>query len=136
MKKTIRKIKAYIKLQKTKRLFRKEKVKDWQEYYTKYDTLFDKESALVNKKYEKYACKVILTPDFKQWQAAVLWCHYNCKSKYRYDIFSVVKQSKINDTNYLEDEYVVVPVGGLHPEILVIAFTDERDYAWFSLKWL
>jgi hypothetical protein len=134
VKKVLRKLKALCKLVRTKFILKKEKVPNWFEYYRKKDPLFDRQSILISQKYELYPYKVILTPKFKEWQEAITWCYYNCNSKFRSDIFPVHRQYRLDKDKKLFEEFLVNYAA--HEEILIVAFTDEKDYVWFSLKWL
>jgi YHS domain-containing protein len=54
------------------------------------------------------------------------WCKENCKDKFRIDPLRVIKDS-------YTDEWEINEIGG--GDYYFIAFKDEQDMMWFTLRW-
>ena len=52
------------------------------------------------------------------------WCKDNTKHKFRIDGLRLFK---------IQNEWHINEIGG--EDMMVFAFKDERDYAWFMLRW-
>jgi hypothetical protein len=61
------------------------------------------------------------------------WCRDNCQGHWRDDILRVYKQTAISWDSTTEEEWHINDIGGA--DALFVAFTDERDYMLFLLKW-
>lgn len=53
------------------------------------------------------------------------WLNENCKGEFRSDVFRV---------SWHNNDWIMNELGG--GDYVFFAFTDQRDAAWFSLKWL
>lgn len=132
--KTLRKIKAYIKLRRDRHFLSKNGCSTWIAYVRKNDPRINRYAEKINDFYHGYTYLAIFKDTnpfskYNDWWIGYAemraWCDKNCKGHWREDFHRVLKN--------WEDEYVLNDIGGW--DILFIAFENEQDYTWFRLRW-
>lgn len=142
LKKIRRKIDAYFKVRRARKILKKHGCDTWAQYYKKYDPGVNVYANTVKELYHGYKYLVIfeqssdLMFDNKSWNqglATILdWCEEKCKSRWRHDFLRVYTQHGIDVNGDAHLEYFI---NDLANDALFFAFTDEKDYAWFMLRW-
>ena len=140
----LRRIQARYKLYVTRKLFKKERVTTWERYFRKNDILIDRRANDIGTFYKLYPHIAIfestsIFTNCNDWQIgfdeAKVWCRNNCKGIWRWDFHRVITQERIHpDTKVLYEYKSFNEIGGT--DVLSFAFTNEKDYIWFKLKWL
>ena len=139
MNKVSRKIKAFFKLKLKQYILKKHRCSTWREYYLRNDPRLNIYADRISEWYNDYKYVTAFEHSnvdpwirFGSWLEGLTeirdWCDKNCKGRWREDIHRVYKNSQGN----AEPEFVLNEMAS---DVLFFAFTDEKDYIWFKLKW-
>jgi hypothetical protein len=144
--KILRRIKAYLRLKKSRNFLKKHRCLSYKQYKLQYDNDVIKYATLVSHFYHgyPYTCYFEKVPDgelLMPWLEKMDdWCHKNCSDKVRHDIHRVIREkglihNEYDDTMLWSDieDFSMNDVGGT--DLLFYAFKNERDLAWFKLRW-
>lgn len=132
----IRKIRARIKLFKDRRFLAKHNCPTWIAYYRKNDPRINRYANTIADFYFGYkylaifeSSKPFISEGNGSWwdgyQKMAKWCDENCKGHYREDINRVFRSHS--------GDWVINEIGG--GDVLFVAFDNEQDYTWFTLRW-
>jgi hypothetical protein len=116
----------------------------WNDYTYRNDKRISLSSSKINDYYKGYPYKLVYTvgdfilippyeTDFFE-KAALMknWCNTSLKGPHRIDLHRVIKQVSFINGDQVE-EWIRNEISGT--DIIVIAFAEEHDYVWFSIKW-
>ena len=146
--KFIQRFKAYLRYRKNKNFLKKHGCSTWVQYKREHDPDVIYRANLVNQYYHgyPYLCYFEEAPPASKvhWQDWLRemrdWCETNCSDKVRYDIHRVIREKGLIHNEYDDtmiwsdiDEFSMNDVGGW--DVLFFAFKNEKDYAWFKLRW-
>jgi hypothetical protein len=145
--KLFRKIKAYIRLKKNQRFLKKHRVTSWKQYNLQNDHDVIYHATLIKQYYHGYPYLCYferVPPGISNWVAWVRqaseWCEKNCLGKSRWDLHRVIRERGLIRNEYDDtmiwseiEEFSMNDVGG--HDVLFFAFKNEKDLAWFKLRW-
>ena len=125
----IRRLRARWRLHKSRRFLARYNCISYKSWKRLYDPRINIRAHYLREYYYGYA-RISLLCTYAMWMNRDLmneWCNKNCKGYWRSDVL------RMSNSNY-PDDYYINDFGDC--DYVCFAFTDERDFIIFSLKWL
>ncbi len=137
------KFKETYKFYKDRFFLKKHGCETWKEYNRKFDKDIFHKAVCVKDFYHGYPyvyCFENHNHDVYYWDVGMdgiyvlsEWIDANCNGKYRFDFHRVFKQTGIGLNGTCEEDWFFNELGG--GDYIFVAFKEQRDFAWFMLRW-
>ena len=136
---------ARLRLLRNKAFLKKYQCRTWRQYKKENDEDVIYRATLISQYYHgyPYLCYFEKSPpgDWQKWLRDMRdWTEQNCSDKVRYDIHRVIREkglihNEYDDTMLWSDieDFSMNDIGGW--DVLFFAFKNEKDLAWFKLRW-